>query len=77
MIYGRSASTSLAEIHYDMSDLFDKLQKEFEEILPGFMQAPTNPQKVSYVMKMKEKNDACIKFLLMEEKHFIRHMQKN
>ena len=68
-ILGGSAEPSLAEIHQEMSELLDKQVNAQNRKLPGFTQAPASPRK-KCVMKMKEtnkeKNDACIKILLME-----------
>ena len=46
-IHGRSADTSLAEIHEEMSELLDKQvnYKESSKILLGFTKTPASPQK--------------------------------
>ena len=68
-MHGRSADTSLAEIHQKMSELFDKQVNTQREKLPGFTQVPGSPQKVcneNETKKVEEKNNTRVKLLLME-----------
>ena len=51
-MHGRSADTSLAEIHCELLDKQVNAQKESLKILPGFMQAhenETSKKKMTHV----------------------------
>ena len=71
-MHGRSADTSLAEIRYEMSELFDKQVNAQKE--KNFWDSHKLPQAHKKVCnenerKQVEKNDACLKMLLMEGGH--------
>ena len=73
-MHGRRANTSLAEIHKEMSELFDKQVNAQKEKLLGFTQAPASPQKVCDENERNKQNNHACKNVIDGRKPFIRRI---
>ena len=69
-MHARNADTSLAEIHKEMSELFDKqvnIQKRVLRKTFGVYASSCKPTKVCDENETKEENnDGCVKMFLMK-----------